>query len=75
MNGWDATAVIRELEAQAQVPAAGPASAVRGRVPIVALTANATMHDRDRCMSVGMDSFLSKPVMIEKIQVSLWAEH
>ncbi|MGE6325927.1 response regulator [Psychrobacter sp. NPDC078370] len=32
------------------------------KIPIVALTANNTEEDREACMQVGMDEFLSKPI-------------
>ena len=32
------------------------------RVPIFALTAHTTREDRDRCLAVGMDGFLTKPI-------------
>ena len=56
LDGWQATARIRDLERTGSLPA-GPGS----HVPIVALTANAFEGERDRCLAAGMDEFLSKP--------------
>ncbi|WP_333671429.1 response regulator [Elioraea tepidiphila] len=50
MDGIAATRAIRALGGAA------------GLVPIVAVTAFALPSDRDRCLSAGMDGFLTKPV-------------
>jgi PAS domain S-box-containing protein len=53
MDGYDATRAIRQWEAE-QV-------AGHGRIPIVALTANALVGDAETCLAAGMDDHLAKP--------------
>jgi CheY-like chemotaxis protein len=56
MDGYEATRRIRKSEESADRPNGG-----NGRTPIVALTANAMEGDREQCLAVGMDDYLSKP--------------
>ena len=51
MDGLEATQAIRAREATEG-----------GHVPIIALTALAIKGDADRCISAGMDAYLSKPL-------------
>ena len=57
LDGIEATRLIRD-----------PASSVRNHdVPIVALTANAMVGDRERCLEEGMNDYLSKPIQREAL--------
>jgi two-component system sensor histidine kinase/response regulator len=62
MDGFHATEMIRAREQRA----AELGQPLR-RVPIIALTAHAISGDRDRCLQVGMDDYLSKPLAREDL--------
>lgn len=60
MDGYEATACIRALDNDTAT------------LPILAMTANASPEDRDKCLAVGMDGHITKPlrlhVLAEKLQ-------
>jgi CheY-like chemotaxis protein len=59
VDGFAATVAIRNLAGKC------------AEVPIVALTASATTEDRERCFSVGMNDFLTKPILSEQLSECL----
>ena len=60
MDGFTATARIRELERNAS-----------RRTPIVALTAGVTPEERAKCLAAGMDDFVAKPIVVAALAASL----
>jgi signal transduction histidine kinase/CheY-like chemotaxis protein len=60
MDGLEATARIRQGE-----------RATGGRLPIIALTANAMVGDLETCLRAGMDGYVSKPIEIAKLAAEI----
>ena len=64
MDGLEATQNIRKVEQEKNLP----------RTPIIAITANTLDNDREKCIEIGMDDFMSKPfdmVTLNQIFVDL----
>jgi len=56
MGGLEATRLIREMSGRK-----------RGRLPIIAMTANVFQDDVDACLAAGMDSHIGKPLDFDKV--------
>ncbi|NTV49661.1 MAG: response regulator [Geobacteraceae bacterium] len=57
MDGFKATAMVRDAAS----------NVLNHAVPIIAMTANAMMGDREDCIIAGMDDYLAKPVKKEEL--------
>ena len=58
MDGFEATRRIRAQEEHAELP-------------IVAMTAHAMAEERERCLNVGMNDHLAKPIEIDELHAAL----
>ena len=58
MNGLEATQRVRDYESKEQ----------KLRVPIIGMTAHALAGDRERCLGVGMDGYISKPFNPDELE-------
>jgi CheY-like chemotaxis protein len=64
MDGFEATEQIRNH--------------LNGKtLPIIAMTADASISDRDRCINAGMDDHLPKPIKIDVLRAAIenWLKH
>jgi signal transduction histidine kinase/CheY-like chemotaxis protein len=60
MDGFQATAAIRALP-----------DAAKARLPIIAMTAHSMKGDKERCLSAGMDGYLTKPISSHEMFAAL----
>ena len=60
LDGFELTEAIREHESESV-----------NRIPIVAITANTLLGEADRCLAVGMDDYLAKPVVMKDLKEAL----
>ena len=60
MDGYTATREIRSLERSDSKT-----------IPIIAMTANAFQEDAEKCIAVGMNAHLAKPLDVEKVMITI----
>jgi two-component system, sensor histidine kinase and response regulator len=56
MDGFEATAAIRVRE-----------KSTGGHIPIIAMTAHSLVGDQERCLTAGMDGYVSKPIRTHQL--------
>jgi PAS domain S-box-containing protein len=61
MDGFEATIAIR----------AGKAGVLQPQIPVIAMTANAMVGDRERCLEVGMNDYVAKPINLLLLKAAL----
>ena len=62
MDGFDATREIRKLDIK---------TLYEQPLPVIAMTANVMSGDRERCLEVGMDDYIGKPVQRDHLNAVL----
>ena len=66
MDGYEAAQAIRQRENRSDSPCPW-----KSPVHIIALTAHAMQGEREKCLTAGMDDYLSKPIRPAELQAAL----
>jgi CheY-like chemotaxis protein len=61
MDGYELARCIRDAEAEGRDT----------RTPLIAVTANALKGEEQRCLAIGMDAYITKPVGMDKLRTTL----
>ena len=61
MDGYELAQRIREGEAEGG----------ESRTPLIAVTANALKGEEQRCLAIGMDAYITKPIGMDKLRATL----
>jgi CheY-like chemotaxis protein len=61
MDGFEATRIIRDKGS----------GVINHDVLIIAMTADAMKGDREECIKVGMNDYISKPILMEKVNIAI----
>jgi CheY-like chemotaxis protein len=59
MDGIETTKRIRDLDSK------------YSNIPIIAVTARSSMKDREKCLAVGMDDYISKPINMQIMKLTI----
>ena len=60
MDCFESTVAIREQE-----------KITGGQIPIIAMTAHAMKGDRERCLQIGMDAYVAKPIRAQELLTTI----
>ncbi len=60
LDGYKTTQIIRDTERNTDK-----------HVPIIAMTANAMVGEKEKCLKIGMDDYLSKPMTFDEVKEAL----
>ena len=67
MDGYESVRRIREIERQMNSDRKKKKGNDKKTIPIVAITADAFVENKDRCIASGMNDIMTKPVIFDQL--------